>query len=62
MKSDDLRVVACRLVTGVSRYLEFTLSDGQTARVADPAKIDAIVAASDREGPLDGATAAFHFD
>lgn len=61
MKSDELRVVGCRLVTGAARYVEFTLSDGQTVRVADAAKIDAIVAASDSQAPIDGATAAFPF-
>jgi len=59
MQSSAPKVVAFRLVTGTARYAEFTLSDGQTVRVADPAKIAAIVAAS--ETPTDGATAAFLF-
>jgi len=59
MKPDDLKVVGCLLITGTARYIEFTLSDGQTIRVADRAEIEAIVAGSDSDAPIDGAVAAF---
>ena len=52
MNPDDLKVVACRLMTGMARYMEFTLSDGQTVRVADPARIEAIVAALESGAPI----------
>jgi hypothetical protein len=60
MKPNDLKVVGCRLITGTARYIEFTMSDGQTMRVADRAKIEAIVAGSDSGTPIDGAVAAFY--
>jgi len=58
MKPNDLKVVGCRLITGTARHIEFTLSDGQTIRVVDRAEIEAIVAGSDSDAPIDGAVAA----
>lgn len=61
MEPNGHKVVACRLITGMARCIEFTLSDGQTVRVADPAKIDAIGAAFESGAPIEGAIASFRF-